>query len=257
MLPKALEEYIVIMLRQSDLSFDDKEALRKELTSHFHEQVNQLALQGCSEARAVSFILKHFGSPELIGRELFYVHRNIYFHNLFTFIHFISQIMKKNSKKILSILLLLITIWANYYFDERVSSYTMLGDCIEDMNGFEGQGRIYPEDFIFNEELGVFNQIESAPDLREEFHRDYLFFGISSGACQSYGPADYILNVDIDHDGTLTQDEIYISRSVNQVNIYLGTLHANLFASLFVLLILGDAIVLYLVLAAWCCKQDK
>lgn len=74
-MPKELLQLISRILDQSGCSAEEKEELKKELSSHILEAIKELELQGKSESAIIQSIKQEFGDPDELGQQFFLVHK--------------------------------------------------------------------------------------------------------------------------------------------------------------------------------------
>lgn len=74
-MPKELAQLISKILQSSQLTEEEQEELQKELLSHFLDKITELELQGKSESQIIQLITQEFGDPQVLGEQLFLVHK--------------------------------------------------------------------------------------------------------------------------------------------------------------------------------------
>lgn len=138
-LKKLVEETV----KAAAMNDSEKNALQKELDSHFMEQVHDLTLSGLNLDQAISKILSEYGDPELIGEGITMAHRNPSFLFISQYISLIKILMKKHPQRILSVIIFLILAagnlqflhhWSDWYERSEIDSVAVneiLSDYIE------------------------------------------------------------------------------------------------------------------------------
>lgn len=75
MLPKDLQKLVEDTVVASKLDVTEADDLRRELTAHCDDQLEDLITQGIAESKAIPYIIKQFGETATIGEALYMVHQ--------------------------------------------------------------------------------------------------------------------------------------------------------------------------------------
>lgn len=238
------DDLIEELLEASRLSPLEKAEIRREMESHFYEEVKDLQLKGWSDAKIEKHIRARFGSPEAIGKSLWTVYANknplfIFYSLLLTMFTWI----KNNPARALSIPLLIGLVSGNFLFVDTARSIVNEYRCFTfepAYGGFSEVGALNPENFVFDEvrNIFVFNE-ENRTDENSPYAEDCVY-DPSIKKLDISDPS--LVDEDLDGDKTLTAKEVYLSQTVMFVSGYLDTLSSSLYPLFIILLSLVDLV---------------
>lgn len=245
------EDLIEELLDASLLSPLEKGEIRRELESHFYEEVNELQLKGWSNEKIKKYIRERFGSPEQIGKTFWTVYSNktpffIFYSSLLSMFTWI----KSHPTRALSLALLAVFLYGNYstldwYFVYKNQGAQMMGSAI-DMNIYDpSKSYVQREDGTYQDVGGVL----LFPPLSEGEVSSPTYTQEEEKALEQK-----TFNADLDEDGKLTIREANVYQVITQIGnleaagVVMGDQSLILF---FHLLLLLDAIGFTVIVCPW------
>lgn len=162
--------------------------------------------------------------------------------------------MTSTIMKVFSVLLFFVFVWGNMAFFNNNSFHT-LHECLLQSSGLEGMNRLSPDRYEqFSEgHYGLKDRdtVEGMAPIPSAEVPNCFLSGAIGGDLVDFGSPD------IDKDGTLTAQEVYVYESTRQTASMVDVLIINLYPILSALLVLADSLAVGFMLSVWLPRKKQ